>query len=995
MFIAQFNSFSLFLNLNLLYININMNIKPFLTLILLFSIFCSHAQNEAAIWYFGNNAGVDFNSGVPVTINDGQLTTNEGCATISNSNGELLFYTDGITVWDRTHNIMLNGTGLLGDPSSTQSGIIVPKPNDSDTYYIFTVAAQAGISGLNYSEVDMTLNSGNGGITAVKNVLLETPTTEKISAISHANGTDIWVVSHGWENADFLVYAVTAAGINETPIVSSVGEIHGADGSTDGTIGYLKIAPNGEKLALAKAYGSSFVEIFDFDNATGIVSNPILLENIFFQTGDGPYGIEFSPNSSILYVSDVGGGNRIHQFDISFNTAADIINSDTIIFDGNIPIAGLQLAIDQKIYVAQLGSSFLGVIETPDVLGSTTTYIENAVDLGNATVLFGLPPFIQSFFNIGITTENVCLGETSIFSVNSSETIDSILWEFGDGTTSDVENPTHNYTSSGIYTVSVTVVSGTDSVDLTRDIVISEVPTANTISNYIVCDDSSNDGEEVFNLSIKDSEIIGGQSNTQFAVSYFLNQEDADNNENVLDNNYTNTSNEQEIFARIYNVDNGDCYAVTSFNLIVSQFPLANTISDIVLCDDASEDGVEFINLLELNDAVLNGQPASDFNVSYHFTQTEANDGLGALPNNFETIDNPQPIYIRVENASNALCYSTSMFMVIIDDFFELNLPNDLFLCDDVSNDTVEFFNLAAQSADIIEGLDGNYNVTYHTSQDDANTNTDNVADSYENTSNPQEIFVRVEKTTNALCFQTTSFFIEVKETPVLDMDTTSYICTGEELVLTATPGYDTYLWSTGEESNSITIYSAGSYTVTVSSNYGTDITCSVTETITVIESNEAVFNTIEVLDWSPNTNSIQVFVEGIGNYEYSINGIDYQDSPIFTYLEAGEYNVYVRDKFGCGIIQEEVFLLFYPYYFTPNNDGVHDFWQIKFSETEPDLVIKIFDRYGKWLTNINPRGRGWDGTFKGKLLPASDYWFVVTRPSNNKEYTGHFTLKR
>jgi gliding motility-associated-like protein len=643
------------------------------------------------------------------------------------------------------------------------------------------------------------------------------------------------------------------------------------------------------------------------------------------------------------------------------------------------------------------GNNFLGAIENPDILGVGANYLNNAVSLGSGQATFGLPPFIQSFFNVGIDTQNVCLGTSAIFSISSNEPIDSILWDFGDGLTSNLENPTHDYMSAGVFNVTVNVVSGTNVVDLTRDIVVSEVPIANAITDYAICDDSSNNEEEIFNLSIKDSEIIGSQSSTQFAVSYFLNQDDADNNDNAIDINYSNISNSQTIFARIYNVDNSDCYATVPFNLIVSQFPIANTIADVIVCDDVSQDGVEFVNLGELNDAVLNGQAASDFNVSYHLTQTEANDGLGDLPNNFETLSNLQPIYIRVENALNNSCYNTSMFLVTVDDFFELNQPDDLFLCDDASNDTVEFFNIAAQSDSIIEGLDGNYNVTYHTSQENANNNIDSISGNYENISNPQEIFVRVEKTTNVFCFQTISFFIEVKETPILDMETTSYICTGETLILTATPGFDTYLWSTGEESNSITVESGGNYTVTVSNNYNTvpAITCSVTETITVIESNEAVFNTVEILDWSLNSNSIQVFIEGIGDYEYSTNGLDYQDSPVFTNLEAGEYNVYVRDKFGCGIIEQEVYLLFYPYYFTPNNDGVHDFWQIKFSETEPDLVIKIFDRYGKWLTNINPRGRGWDGTFKGKLLPASDYWFVVTRPSNNKEYTGHFALKR
>ena len=336
-----------------------MNINPFITIILLFSIFCSHAQNEAAIWYFGNNAGIDFNSGAPVAVNDGQLTTSEGCATISNTDGELLFYTDGITVWDKTHNIMQNGTGLLGNPSSTQSGIIVPKPGDSNIYYIFTVDAVSGMQGLNYSEVDLTLNSGNGAITATKNVQLTTPATEKISAISHANGTDFWVVAHGWENADFLAYEITSTGVNNLPAVSTVGSTHGGDISN--TIGYLKMSPNGQRLALAVTYSQSFY------------------------SDTGAYGIEFSPNSEILYVTDlnfVESKSKIHQFDISLNTSADVLNSDTIIFDDNFFTGALQLAIDQKIYVSISGNNFLGAIENPDVLGTGASYLNNAVSLG-------------------------------------------------------------------------------------------------------------------------------------------------------------------------------------------------------------------------------------------------------------------------------------------------------------------------------------------------------------------------------------------------------------------------------------------------------------------------------------------------------------------------------------------------------------------------------------------------------------------------------------
>jgi urease alpha subunit len=113
------------------------------------SISSLFAQKEANIWYFGANAGLDFNSGTPVALLDGALDTIEGCATISDTDGNLLFYTDGITVFNKNHTIMLNGMGLNGDTSTTQSALIVPKPNDENTYYIFTVADAIKIASIN------------------------------------------------------------------------------------------------------------------------------------------------------------------------------------------------------------------------------------------------------------------------------------------------------------------------------------------------------------------------------------------------------------------------------------------------------------------------------------------------------------------------------------------------------------------------------------------------------------------------------------------------------------------------------------------------------------------------------------------------------------------------------------------------------------------------------------------------------------------------------
>ena len=235
-------------------------------------LFCFNlvfSQGEANIWYFGGNAGLDFNSGSPVAITNGQLTTNEGCATISNSLGQLLFYTDGIAVYDKLHQVMPNGTGLLGHPSSTQSAIIVPNPVNTNIYYIFTTDFEGYSNGLNYSVVDITLNGGLGDVTSQKNALLKTPICEKLTAIKNEAANEYWVVSHGYGNNEFCSYRVTAAGVIISQINhSSLSKLEGTKFKID-TLNYAKAnydrlsneigwknTPNGK--AWLKIYKSTF-----------------------------------------------------------------------------------------------------------------------------------------------------------------------------------------------------------------------------------------------------------------------------------------------------------------------------------------------------------------------------------------------------------------------------------------------------------------------------------------------------------------------------------------------------------------------------------------------------------------------------------------------------------------------------------------------------------------------------------------------------------------
>ncbi len=352
------------------------------------------AQKEADFWYFGRNAGVQFTATGPVALENGALSTDEGCSVISTKEGKLLFYTDGITVWNASHKIMSNGGGLKGDPSSTQSGVAIPRPKHPGEYYLFTVAATAQEAGICYSLVDTRMNGGLGEVKqSEKNISLETPVTEKLTAVAHRNGTDIWVICHGWKNNDFLAYLVTETGVNRTAVISKTGMIH--EGGSLNTQGYMKSNPDGSNLAVALEE-VDVVEMFDFDNSTGMVSNPI---SVKMKAKSYAYGVEFSPDGSLLYATAAGTG-EIYQFNLQAGSPEKIQASQLLI--GQSPnkewIGALQIAADGKIYFPIYNTSFLGTIEHPNVLGAGCDMKVNVIDLKGKICTLGLPTFTQSFF---------------------------------------------------------------------------------------------------------------------------------------------------------------------------------------------------------------------------------------------------------------------------------------------------------------------------------------------------------------------------------------------------------------------------------------------------------------------------------------------------------------------------------------------------------------------------------------------------------------------
>lgn len=344
-------------------------------------------------WLFGNNAGITFDpiksGATPISIT-GSVVSQEGCATISNSNGDLLFYTDGVTVYTSGNTIMTGGEGLSSSGTSTQSSIIVPQPGHN-RYFIFTTDFAENPNGFEYSVVDFTNPLfPNGIVDPIDITLIPGAVSEKVTACNHSNCDDFWVITHTSGDSTFYSYRISSTGISPGPI-TSIGSIHNT------ARGYMKTSIDGTRL-VSLLYDEDVMDVFDFDASTAIISNSITITGFTFDVG--PYGLEFSSDSSKIYVSD-GAGEKINQFDITYSSATDIKNSAIEIASiSGASLGALQMGADEKIYVADMESPYLHVIHYPNGLGVNCNFHENNFPLTGAssanTSTWGLPNCITT-----------------------------------------------------------------------------------------------------------------------------------------------------------------------------------------------------------------------------------------------------------------------------------------------------------------------------------------------------------------------------------------------------------------------------------------------------------------------------------------------------------------------------------------------------------------------------------------------------------------------
>jgi hypothetical protein len=464
----------------------------------LFLQFVSTAQNEALNWYFGNFAGISFSTSPPTVLTNGALTTSEGCATISDPSGNLLFYTDGSTVWNASHVTMANGTGLFGNSSSTQGALIVRQPGSSIIYHIFTMGS-GGNASLYYSTVDMSLASGSGSVT-VKNILLSPSMTEKLTGAKHCNGMDYWAISHEGSTNNFKAFLVTSAGVSLTPVVSATGP------TNIGGLGTMKTSPNGRMLASSRNMPATTVsvtsDVFSFDQTTGQVTFQYSLN-----TGLASYGCEFSPDGTKLYIAGYGSGYNLAQFDMCAASPTAVAATMYTMSCTSL-IGAMQVAPDGKVYCARPGQQILGVINSPNASGALCNFVESGLSIAPKTCQLGLPnfaiaykptlpPFTQTLScqSASFSAPPIVQTATIIGCMTSGYSLTGLQWNFGDpasGTnnTSTLANPQHAFTSAGTFTTTLIVnfSCGGASDTLRQTVTIpNSIPSLSVAGNFTVC----------------------------------------------------------------------------------------------------------------------------------------------------------------------------------------------------------------------------------------------------------------------------------------------------------------------------------------------------------------------------------------------------------------------------------------------------------------------------------------------------------------------------
>jgi len=429
------------------------------------------------------------------------------------------------------------------------------------------------------------------------------------------------------------------------------------------------------------------------------------------------------------------------------------------------------------------------------------------------------------------------------------------------------------------------------------------------------------------------------------------------------------------------------CIAKGKINIEYADLPtLIN--QTLIQCDD-NTDGITYFNLTSLTTLITaNNSQLSNVTFYESLSNAQSNSNPILNPSNYENLTVNQ-LLATAQNQFGCIGFGTVDLQIASN---SLPTINPVFTCDTIGNqDGITTFDLNdLVGVSLSNSLPPGLTLSYYASENDAIANTNSLNVNFTNTNpNQQTIYVKILDGIN--CYGIIPVSLNVHTfNPSNFNDETFYICNGNTKTLSVTSGFSNYLWSNGATSNSITISSAGIYHVTVTYSNG----CERTKRFEIFMSSSATITDVLVHDFSGNENSIEIKYSGISTYEFSIDGINYQESPVFSNLEPNEYTVYIKDTKGCPMVYQTIYVLDYPRFFTPNEDGINDFWRIKRIQFLNNATISIFDRFGKLIISFDENFVGWNGKLNGLELPSTDYWFVITL-NNGRIIKGNFSLIR
>lgn len=465
--------------------------------------------------------------------------------------------------------------------------------------------------------------------------------------------------------------------------------------------------------------------------------------------------------------------------------------------------------------------------------------------------------------------------------------------------------------------------------------------------------------------------------------------------------------------------------STNSTKLTIYALPVINSPITIVQCDDDT-DGITNFNLTEKNSFVSSNSTNETF--TYYTTLTGANtkDASKLISNPLAYTSSNKSIWTRVENSNG--CFSVAQLdLKVSTTQINSNFKKTFKVCDDYidtvndDKDGITSFDFSSIKNDIYALLPSpstNYGIKFYINEADALAETNAITDpaNYRNTTpNQQDVWVRVESNLDNACFGLGPYItLQVNPKPNIDTNESKkdnylvcsnlpnfFVKLNAGIIGNTSPSTYNYVWSKdgsiipGETKETLDVNEEGKYTVEVSTL--DDNSCSRTRTITVTASDIASLDSVTISDLSE-SNTVEANVSGNGDYEYSIdlpNG-PFQDANLLENVRPGIHDLYVHDKNGCGTVSRTIAVLGIPKFFTPNNDGYNDYWNIKGANETFNSGAKIFiyDRYGKVIKQITASSNGWDGTYSGNPMPADDYWYSI-KLEDGREAKGHFSLKR